>query len=163
MFVHPAPGFLPPGPRNFAEVAGVLSLVRTMTISTLLTVMIAALASGCGAGDGSSTSPSSPPVLADTAGDSPFFLDSVDVRVAESFPVQLFLDVSGSVPTPCHSVAYTVQKRETTIAVTVTSQSSMQACTQVLDPRQIVVPLGASDLPVTVDVNDGEYTETVRP
>ena len=69
--------------------------------TTILTVVITTLtASGCGAGDGSSASPSSPPVLADTTGDSPFYLESVRVRVAESFPVQLFLDVSGSAPTP---------------------------------------------------------------
>ncbi|KAB7746520.1 hypothetical protein GA707_03260 [Nostocoides sp. F2B08] len=163
--MHPATVRHRSGARNFVEVAGVLIHVRTMTIgATILTVMIAALtASGCGAGDGSSSSPSSPPILSDTTGDAPFYLESVSVRVAESFPVQLFLDVAGSTPTPCHSVAYAVEKEDARIDVTITSQSAGQSCTQVLDPRQFVVPLGPSDLPVTVDVNEGEYTETVRP
>lgn len=139
--------------------------MRTTNLSaTILTLMITGLATaGCGTGDGSSTSPSSQPVLSETTGDSPFYLDSVSVRVAESFPVQLFLDVSGSAPTPCHSVAYEVRKGDDTITVTITSQSSGQACAQVLDPRQLVVPLGPSELPVTVDVNDGQYVTTVRP
>lgn len=138
--------------------------MRTTNLgAAIVTLMIVALTTaGCGTGDGSSTSPSSQPVLAETTGDSPFYLESVSVRVAESFPVQLFLDVSGNAPTPCHSVAYAVQKSDDRIAVTITSQSSGQACAQVLDPRQLVVPLGPSDLPVTVDVNDGEYVTTVR-
>ena len=138
--------------------------MRTTNLgAAIVTLMIAALTmAGCGTGDGSSTSPSSQPVLSETTGDSPFYLESVSVRVAESFPVQLFLDVSGNAPTPCHSVAYAVQKNADRIAVTITSQSSGQACAQVLDPRQLVVPLGPSDLPVTVDVNDGEYVTTVR-
>ncbi|MGA8045811.1 MAG: hypothetical protein WCA30_06035 [Dermatophilaceae bacterium] len=126
-------------------------------------VAIALTVVGCGSGDGSPSSPSSQGVLADTTGDSPFYLENVSVRVAESFPVQLFLDVSGNAPTPCHSVAYVVQKDEVGIAVSITSQSSTQACAQVLDPRQLVIPLGPSELPVTVTVNDDEYVETVRP
>lgn len=129
----------------------------------ILTGVAALTIVGCGSGDGASDSPSSPGVLANATGDSPFYLEEVSVRVAESFPVQLFLDVSGSAPTPCHFVAYVVEKDDDTIAVTITSQSSEQACAQVLDPRQVVIPLGPSELPVTVAVNDDEYVETIRP
>ena len=118
---------------------------------------------GCGPGGGSAGSPSSESLLADTAGDSPFYLYDVSVRVAESFPVQLFLDVSGDAPTPCHSVAYVVDNAEQRITVTITSQSSTEACAQVLDPRRVVIPLGPSELPVTVAVNDDEFVETVQP
>lgn len=138
-------------------------MTKPITAPILIAVVIALTVVGCGSGDGSSSSPSSPGVLVDTAGDSPFYLKTVSVRVAESFPVQLFLDVSGNAPTPCHSVAYVVQKDDETIAVSITTQSSTQACAQVLDPRQLVIPLGPSELPVTVAVNEDEYVETVRP
>lgn len=102
-------------------------------------------------------------LLADTTGDSPFYIDSVDVTVAESHPVQLFLTVSGNAPTPAHAVAYTVAQDADTIAVQVTTQAGEGMAAQVLQPHEVVIPLGAAELPVTVDVNDGEFTETVTP
>ena len=106
--------------------------MRTTNLgAAIVTLMRAALTmAGCGTGDGSSTSPSSQPVLSETTGDSPFYLESVSVRVAESFPVQLFLDVSGNAPTPCHSVAYAVQKNADRIAVTITSAGLPLAANQ---------------------------------
>lgn len=107
--------------------------------------------------------PDEPDLLADTMGTAPFYIDSVTVRVAESHPVQLFLEVSGNAPTPAHTVAYTVDNDGDTIAVHVTTQPGEGMAPQVLQPHDIVIPLGRAELPVTVDVNDGEFTETVNP
>jgi hypothetical protein len=102
-------------------------------------------------------------LLADTTGEAPFSVDTVSVRVAESFPVQLFLDVTGHAPTPCHRIAYTIEERHEEISVAITTTSSGESCAQVLQPHEIVIPLGSADLPITVRVNDGEHVETVSP
>jgi hypothetical protein len=146
-----------------------------MRSTPALVALVAALAiTGCGFAERSpsatpsqpsapSSSPSSEPVLADTVGDSPFYLDDVSVRVAESFPVQLFLAVTGLAPSPCHAVAYLVRTEPDRIDVTITSQPGTRPCAQVLDPRELSLPLGPATLPVTVDVNGGEFVEIVQP
>lgn len=98
----------------------------------------------------------------DTVGDSPLHIDEIDVRVAESFPVQLFLHVIGNAPTPCHRVAYSIESGLDEIAVQLTTVASDGLCTQVLQPVDVTVPLGRADLPVTVNVNDGEFVTKVE-
>lgn len=102
-------------------------------------------------------------VLADTRGEGHFFIDSLTVRQAESDPVQLFLKVEGNAPTPCHTVAYDVEREADTFLVHLTTvEAGGMACTQVLEPYTLTIPLGETDtLPATVDVNDGEHVLTV--
>lgn len=103
-------------------------------------------------------------VLADTRGGGQFFIDSLAVRQAESDPVQLFLEVEGNAPTPCHTVAYEVEQEADTFLVHLTTvEKGQMACTQVLVPYELTVPLGETDaFPVTIDVNDGEQVLTVN-
>lgn len=106
-------------------------------------------------------SPGPEDLLADTTGDSPFYLQTAEVRVAESYPVQLFLDVTGDAPTPGHAVAYTVEHHGDRIEVVITTQAGEGMSATVLQPHAFAIPLGSAELPVTVDVNDGEIVETV--
>lgn len=102
-------------------------------------------------------------LLVGVRGDSPFHLDNAEVRVAESEPFQLFLDVEGNAPTPCHTVAYEVQEDDGEYAVHVTTVAGPGMCAQMLQPHSFSIPLGeAPELPVTVDVNDGEVSLTVE-
>jgi hypothetical protein len=103
-------------------------------------------------------------LLADTRGEGAFFIDSLAVQQAGSSPVQLFLEVDGNAPTPCHTVAYDVEREAETILVHLTTvESTDMMCTQVLVPHEITVPLGkAETFPVTIDVNDGEHVLTVN-
>jgi hypothetical protein len=153
-----------------------------MTMRTLLATLVIGVVlavSGCGSsessaggspdetvsdtpGAGAGADPGEGDPLPDTRGDDPFYLDSVSVRVAESDPVQLFLEVAGSAPTPCHQVAYEVTQASKELDVTITTVPSGEMCAQVLDPREVVLALGTSELPVTVRVND-EFVETVQP
>lgn len=112
--------------------------------------------------DGSGDPVDSDDPLGNTTGDSPFYIDDVSVRIAESYPVQLFLEVEGNAPTPGHRVAYTVKVDGDQIDVTITSQSGEGMSAAVLQPHSFVIPLGPAELPVTIDVNDGEFVETVR-
>lgn len=162
------------------------------TSLTVLTLAALLTAAGCGdvtespggGGDGSTSSPDpggddeaeddedttedeSPgddELVADTRGEGEFFIGDVSVRVAESDPVQLFLDVQGDAPTPCHDVAYDVEHDGDTISIWISTVAGGDTmCTQVLAPHEFAVPLGeVEDLPVTVEVNDGEHSLTVE-
>lgn len=103
-------------------------------------------------------------LLTDTRGEGEFFIDGLAVRQAESHPVQLFLDVQGHAPTPCHTVAYDAGSTGQNILVHLTTvEQTGMMCTQVLVPHEVSVPLGAAeDFPVTIDVNDGEHVLTVN-
>lgn len=115
------------------------------------------------AGDGSDGGDENE-LLAETRGEGAFFIDSLAVQKAESSPVQLFLEVAGNAPTPCHTVAYDLEREGETIVVHLTTvESTDMMCTQVLVPHEFTVPLGrAETFPVTIDVNDGEQVLTVN-
>ncbi|MDO5503344.1 MAG: hypothetical protein Q4G67_09250 [Actinomycetia bacterium] len=97
-------------------------------------------------------------LLADTVGDGPFYIDAAEVLIAESHPVQLFLQVEGNAPTPCHQVAYQVVADGAEIRVQVSTEAGDGMCAQVLEPHSLSIPLGAHELPVTVSVNDGDIS-----
>lgn len=75
---------------------------------------------------------------------SPFFVDSTDILLMESFPVQVALRVNGNLPSPCHQPVWEVEDDGTTIHVTLaTIADADRACTQVLVPAELSVPLGS--------------------
>jgi hypothetical protein len=67
-----------------------------------------------------------------------------DLRIMESFPIQVMLDVTGEKPTPCHEIFWTVDDDGEVIYVDMISQVAAEAtCAQVVEPFTIAVPLGA--------------------
>lgn len=73
-------------------------------------------------------------------------LDSVDVLVMESYPVQIMLALRGSLPTPCNQlrVAANPPDQKNRILVDVYSViDPEQICTQVLEPFEANVGLGS--------------------
>ena len=67
-----------------------------------------------------------------------------DVRIMESFPVQVVLDVTGEKPTPCHEIFWTVEDDGDVIEIEMISQvASEQVCAEVIEPFTIAVPLGS--------------------
>jgi hypothetical protein len=85
----------------------------------------------------------------------PVYVDSTDIRYLESDPVQVHLVVTGHLPTPCHEVVYEVQDMGTSVDVRLWSLADADAlCVQVLEPFELVIPLGSwesADLPVLLD------------
>lgn len=90
---------------------------------------------------------------------SPVYINTQDLLVAESYPVQIFLQVTGDMPTPCHEFRSQVaepdeQKR---IYVTAWSESDPNAaCVQVLEPFDESIPItieGAAEGSYTVYLN----------
>jgi hypothetical protein len=69
---------------------------------------------------------------------------SADLRIMESYPIQVMLDVSGEKPTPCHEVFWTAEDDGEVIHVEMISQvASDQVCAQVIEPFVVAVPLGS--------------------
>jgi hypothetical protein len=85
----------------------------------------------------------------------PVYVDSVDIQYLESFPVQVQLVVRGSLPTPCHEAVFEVQDLGDLIDVRLWSLADADAiCIQVLEPFELVIPLGSyetADIPVALN------------
>jgi hypothetical protein len=83
-----------------------------------------------------------PPI--DGSVDGEVWVTGADVRVMESFPVQIMLDVTGDKPTPCHEIFWTVEDDGEVIEIEMISQvANEQNCAQVIEPFTIAVPLGS--------------------
>jgi len=95
----------------------------------------------------------------------PIQIESVDVRIAESYPPQLFADVTGWVGDGCTVAREPEITREgNTITVTILSERERDAiCTQILMGYQKSIALGSVEPGEwTVKVNDYVQTVTVR-
>ncbi len=76
--------------------------------------------------------------------DGPFFVDGPDLLIMESFPIQVRLDVSGSVPTPCNEPFWRITDDGTTLSVDLfTATNPDFACTQVIAEQEVQIPLGS--------------------
>jgi hypothetical protein len=74
----------------------------------------------------------------------PVFIDTTDILLMESFPVQVALRVTGNLPTPCHEPVWEVDDDGSTISVTLRSVADPDvACVQVLAPFELSIPLGS--------------------
>ncbi len=83
-----------------------------------------------------------PPIDGSTHGE--VWITSTDLLIMESFPIQVSLQVEGEKPTPCHEIFWTAEDTGEAIEITMISQvNSDQACTQVIEPFMISVPLGS--------------------
>jgi hypothetical protein len=97
------------------------------------------------------------------------YITNTDLLIAESYPVQVSLHVTGDLPTPCHSLNYSYQVGSPNdrfrIDVTAWSESDPDAiCIQVLEPFEASIPIsmeGAADGTYTLWLNGelvGEFS-----
>ena len=81
------------------------------------------------------------------------FINATDLLVMESFPVQYALSLEGDLPTPCHLLRVIVGEPDAQGQIAVEAYSvidNSMACTQVLSPFSVNIPLG--------DIEGGQYT-----
>ena len=85
-------------------------------------------------------------------------VESVEILILESFPVQVRAVVKGYNPDPCTKINEITQKRDgNTFVVTITTQRDRgQACIQVISPFEESISLDVAGL------NAGTYTVTVN-
>jgi len=94
-------------------------------------------------------------------------VDSVDVRILESFPVQVQVVVQGNLPDGCTEIDEAIVEREgDRFDVTLTTRRPADAlCTQAIIPYEQIIPLNVDELPAgeyTVNVNDVTETFTLE-
>ncbi len=73
-------------------------------------------------------------------------IDSLAIRVQNSFPPSYMLDVKGSLPTPCHNLREVVDQPgyEDAIRIQIYSvYDPYTACAQVVQPFETSIPLGS--------------------
>lgn len=97
----------------------------------------------------------------------PVFIDSANLLIMESYPVQINLHLVGNLPTPCHQFQAEVAAPDSENQIKVRVYSLVNPavmCTQVLQPFDETVPIpmtGAADGNYSVWVNGelvGEFT-----
>ena len=95
------------------------------------------------------------------------YINSTDLLVAESYPVQIFLRVTGDLPTPCHEFHSRVAEPDEQNRVYVTAWSESDpntVCIQVLEPFYLSIPIsmeGSGEGSYTVYLNGelvGEFS-----
>ena len=83
-----------------------------------------------------------PPIGGNVDGE--VWITSADLRIMESYPIQVMLDVSGDKPTACHEIFWTAEDDGEHIDIAMISQIAPdQVCAQVIEPFTIAVPLGS--------------------
>lgn len=99
------------------------------------------------------------------AGRLPVYIDSVDVLLLESWPVQVRVAIRGSLPTPCHFLAWDLGEADGDgrIVLSVFSTVDMdQVCIQVLHPFQQTIDAGSfTSGSYVLVVNGVEYPFTI--
>lgn len=91
-------------------------------------------------------------------------IDSADLLIMESFPIQVSLAIEGTLPTPCHGLGWVDIDDGSTISVTLFSIEPGPAvtCIAVTEPFALSIPLGSfAEEDRTVVVNGevaGEFT-----
>ncbi len=125
--------------------------MKTHTLATpfLAACLLAAASASVTVGaDGPDSAVASP-------GTGPVYVDSAGLRYLESWPVQVQLEVRGSLPTPCHQPVYEVQDLGDSVEVLLWSVADPEvACIAVLEPFELVIDLGsytAADTPVLLN------------
>jgi hypothetical protein len=92
------------------------------------------------------------------------YVDSVDVMVLESFPLQVRVGIAGNLSDPCtHLAAPRVQRDGDTFRVALPTTRDEGMCAQVLQPFETTVELPVEGLPrgtYTVDVEGQTATFT---
>lgn len=92
--------------------------------------------------------------IPDNAGE--VFIDSIDLMILESFPIQVRVAVEGTLPTPCHGLSWVQADDGTTIDITVFSIEPGPAvsCIAVVEPFSLSIDVGSfADESRTVVVN----------
>lgn len=110
----------------------------SMKTRIFLLVLLAAVVSACGASPATEVPP-------DNA-QGPIYIDSAQLLVLESFPIQLQLVLQGNLPTPCHLWHYEIAPANAQGQIHVslyTTVDPLARCVQVLQPfdETISIPL----------------------
>jgi hypothetical protein len=133
-----------------------MDMNRTLMLTTLLALALSACAGATETPSGPPPRDGGPPLGGGTPLVSAVYITSTDLLIAESYPVQVSLHITGDLPTPCHEFQYQYEiqifgevNRVDLTAFSVSDPAVL--CTQVLEPFEARIPIPLEDAP------DGEY------
>ena len=123
-----------------------------MRLKSLTLACVLSLAAACGSADEDGDVQATPDTTAATPdttaapadqGPGPVFDETVEFLIRESFPMQVAVEVSGSLPTPCHEPAWELRKNPPVYEISVWSVdgSEGQGCAAVLEPFTELIEL----------------------
>ena len=75
-----------------------------------------------------------------------FVLDSYNLNIMESYPIQISVDLTGSLPTPCHELRIEVSQPDQQYQIQIEAYSVLDPelmCAQVIKPIEINIPMGS--------------------
>ena len=138
----------------------------------LLVLALAVLSAGCfeinwgslwdgpGGGHPTTTLPTDPGAVR-----GPVYINSVDLLMLESWPVQVRASIEGSLPTPCHRLAWDLSGPDAQGRITLDIYSTADpdgTCIQVLEPFEQVIDAGSyTSGSFVLVVNGIEYPFTI--
>lgn len=94
------------------------------------------------------------------------YIDSHEILILESFPPQFLLQVSGSLPTPCHEPRAVVNEPDDQNQIHVEMYSLVDPamnCIQVLEPFEASIPLGSFSSGSYIVFVNGEQVGEIEP
>jgi inhibitor of cysteine peptidase len=115
-------------------------------ILACLLAVSAGLATACAMRPAPPEPPSNPGPIVPEGERGPVYIDEAELLLMESFPVQVRLQVKGTLPTPCHALKWEVTGPDLSGRIDVTAYSLTdpdQACIQVLEEFEAGIPLGS--------------------
>jgi len=138
----------------------------------LVVVALAVLAAGLGIAwaalpddpaDDDTTTTTGPDGPGATPG--PVYIDSVELLMLESWPVQVHAQVKGNLPTPCHQLAWDLSAPDASGRIVLDIHSTTNAdviCVEVLEPFEQSISIGSfTSGSYVLVVNGVEYPFTI--
>lgn len=122
----------------------------------VIVMVLAALLAGCGTAEPTAQTVTEPTPDLATLDISPIVIETVDVRIAESAPPQIFVEVAGYLGDGCTRFHDLEQVREgNTFTITITGERPKDAmCTAIAEPYSENIALGT--------LEPGSYTVIVN-
>ncbi len=130
----------------------------------VLTFLIAFATSACWPWAVSSTDSGPLPPDPDEVISAPAWVDEVEFIYLESWPVQVRAIVRGTLPSPCHTVVWSLQDGTDGVAITVSSAiGADEVCAAVVaEPFEVIIPVGDYTSGThTVSINGETYDFTI--
>lgn len=123
--------------------------MRSISLASFLSVLLLLGTSGGAIARAAELDPVAP------SGRDRVYVDSTEILLLESYPVQVQLIVRGSLPSPCHELMWQVDDRGTVLEVALWSSADPdEVCIAVLEPFEVSIGLGSfesADIPVLLD------------
>ncbi len=141
--------------------------MRTLTVRTSVAAIALILLAACeSAAPSMPPSPTRFPLDKNDGNTGGLVVEGTQIRLLESYPVQVRLVVEGTLPTPCHRLVFQVSEPTNEGRIDVTLRATpgdQEFCDQVITPFEETVPIGSfTEGAFTIWLNEKRVQEFAR-